>query len=193
MPFCPKCRCEFQDWVEVCIDCGIPLVKTLLEPETVPEPEPEVVKPTLSLVTVATFNYPLEAHLHRAKLESERIDSIVVDEHMVHANWLYNIAVGGVKLQVRESDAERALAILGEIPGHIPENPETSAEISDDERCPQCHSIDIHYETFHIRRLFALWFLLSFVSYLTLPFLKRKWKCNHCGYEWKERKSDDKR
>lgn len=187
MPFCPRCLCEFQDWVEVCIDCGIPLVKTMPEPESAPESEPEVVHLPESLVTVARFNYPLEAHLNRAKLEYEGIDSIVVDEHMVNVNWLYNIAVGGVKLQVRESDAERALAILGEIPEHVPEDP--SAEISDDERCPQCHSTDIHYETFHMRPLFILWLLVSF----TLPFLKRKWKCSHCGYEWKERKLVDKR
>lgn len=189
MPFCPRCRCEFQDWVEVCIDCGIPLVKTLPKPYTVTEPEPKVIHPPESLVTVATFNYPLEAHLHRAKLESEGIDSIVVDEHMIHANWLYNIAVGGVKLQVRESDAEKALRILGEIPERIPEDPEISAEISGDEHCPQCHSTDIHYETFHMRPLFILWLLVSF----TLPFMKRKWKCNHCGYEWKERKVQEKR
>ena len=66
MPFCPKCRGEFQDWVEVCIDCGVPLVDTL--PEPVPEPPPKREEAVISepLVTVAAFNYPLQAHLSRA-------------------------------------------------------------------------------------------------------------------------------
>jgi hypothetical protein len=29
MPFCPKCRDEFQDWVEVCPDCKSKLVDKL--------------------------------------------------------------------------------------------------------------------------------------------------------------------
>lgn len=31
MPFCPKCRDEFQDWVEVCPDCHVKLVAALRE------------------------------------------------------------------------------------------------------------------------------------------------------------------
>ena len=29
MPFCPECRDEFQDWVKVCPDCNVALVKEL--------------------------------------------------------------------------------------------------------------------------------------------------------------------
>ena len=37
MPFCPQCREEFEEGIEVCFDCGdIPLVATL---EGLPEPE----------------------------------------------------------------------------------------------------------------------------------------------------------
>ena len=66
MPFCPKCRDEFEDWVEECPDCRVRLVDVLPEPS----PELEVKVSSEPLVTVATFSYPLEAHLHRAKLES---------------------------------------------------------------------------------------------------------------------------
>jgi len=27
MPFCPKCRCEYQPGIEVCADCGVYLVE----------------------------------------------------------------------------------------------------------------------------------------------------------------------
>jgi ssDNA-binding Zn-finger/Zn-ribbon topoisomerase 1 len=189
LPFCPECRDEFEDWVEECPDCHVRLVATLPEPPLKP-PDPEYHYIPEPLVTVATYSYPLEAHLHRAKLESEGIDSVVVDEHIVNANWLYSIAVGGVRLQVKESDLARAREILDKIPEHVPEELEISTEVGDDERCPQCHSIDIHYERFHIRRTFFFWFLAYLVLPFTLPFFKRKWKCHNCGYEWKERRNN---
>ncbi len=182
MPFCPKCRDEFEDWVKICPDCGLELV------DTRPEKPPRQKKVISSepLVTVATFSYPLEAHLSRAKLESEGIEGFVADEHMVIANWLYSIAIGGVKLWVKKSDAEKAAEILRGIPARIPEKVTESTESVDEERCPKCNSIDIRYETFHIRALFVLWLLFAIIgSSFTLPLLKRKWKCNSCGYEWK--------
>ena len=37
MPFCPKCRDEFQDWVKTCPDCHVTLVAELpLEPDPTP-------------------------------------------------------------------------------------------------------------------------------------------------------------
>ena len=31
MPYCPKCRDEFEDWVKVCPDCNVTLVDELPE------------------------------------------------------------------------------------------------------------------------------------------------------------------
>ncbi|MDO9333397.1 MAG: DUF2007 domain-containing protein [Dehalococcoidales bacterium] len=67
------------------------------------------------LVTIATFNYAAEAYLHRAKLESEGIWSFVADEFA--PNFFITAAAGGVKLQVRESDAAEAIRILRETVG----------------------------------------------------------------------------
>jgi len=39
MPYCPKCREEFQDWVTMCPDCNVSLMDILPEPAA-PEPEP---------------------------------------------------------------------------------------------------------------------------------------------------------
>ncbi|MBU8933034.1 MAG: hypothetical protein KOO62_03410 [candidate division Zixibacteria bacterium] len=33
MPFCPKCRCEYHDEIDVCADCQVKLVPTLPEEE----------------------------------------------------------------------------------------------------------------------------------------------------------------
>jgi hypothetical protein len=108
MPFCPKCKDEFQDWVKACPDCRVALEDKL------PPPSPKIksILPVDPIVTIATFSYPTEAHLNKAKLESEGIDAFVADEHIVQANWLYSLAIGGVRLQVKESEAEEALSII---------------------------------------------------------------------------------
>ena len=66
------------------------------------------------LIIIARFNNAIEAHLAQTKLESEDIDSYIADEHMVSLNPGYDIAFGGVKLQVKKSDVVRANDILGE-------------------------------------------------------------------------------
>jgi hypothetical protein len=48
----------------------------------------------------------------RVRLEDEGIVCLVPDEFTVIMNPLYSNAVGGVRLQVRESDIERAKEVL---------------------------------------------------------------------------------
>ena len=64
------------------------------------------------LITVATFAHTLDAHLAKSRLEAEGIDCVLTNEHTAGMNWFWPLAVGGVGLQVRESDAERAAEIL---------------------------------------------------------------------------------
>lgn len=64
------------------------------------------------LVTVAEFGSPIEAHLLRIRLEEEGVECFIIDEYM--PLWFAPIGTGdfSVKLQVRESDKDRALQIL---------------------------------------------------------------------------------
>jgi hypothetical protein len=178
MPICPDCHDEFQGWVKVCPDCGVDLVEQL--------PPRQVVSrlPYERLVTVADYSYSTLAYLSQAKLESEGISSFIFDEYIINANWLYLIAIGGVKLKVRESNAAEAIQILEEIRDTIPgpaEQPEDG--------CPRCRSSFIHYETFHIRRSYIVMAISSLLGtgefLLLFSFFKRRWKCNSCNYEWK--------
>jgi Flp pilus assembly protein TadD len=135
------------------------------------------------LVTIAAFSFPAEAHVLRAKLEEEGVWAFVANEGIVTANWLYSNAVGGAKLQVREHEVEKALEILGiELEGV--ENTEDDLDESEQAeytRCPNCNSESIRYEEYAKRGVFASHLLLGF----PLPFLKRKWHCKECGYEWR--------
>jgi protein-tyrosine-phosphatase len=63
------------------------------------------------LVTVAAFNNPSEAYLLKGRLETEGIECFVADENMTNIG-LYNPLVGGMKIQIRESDLAKATAVL---------------------------------------------------------------------------------
>ncbi|GHT13473.1 hypothetical protein FACS189432_02300 [Bacteroidia bacterium] len=64
---------------------------------------------TDNLVTVLTVNYSGEFAIIRGRLESEGIECFVQNELIAQA---YTNAAGGIKLQVRESDVEKAVKIL---------------------------------------------------------------------------------
>lgn len=64
------------------------------------------------LVTIATFDQPEKARLAENVLADAGIRAAVTDESVVAMDWLLGNAVGWVKLQVLEEDAERAVAVL---------------------------------------------------------------------------------
>ena len=80
------------------------------------------------LVTVMMCRNTAEAYGARAKLESEGIGSFIADEYAVGAIGLGVGVLGGIRLQTRESDVERALEILG------------IEEEEEELRCPGCGS-----------------------------------------------------
>jgi hypothetical protein len=64
------------------------------------------------MITFATFSKPEDAHLLRLRLGAGGIDAYVQDENMVQMNWLYSNAIGGVRVQIDETDLEAAREIV---------------------------------------------------------------------------------
>ncbi|HUK24748.1 MAG TPA: DUF2007 domain-containing protein [Terriglobales bacterium] len=64
------------------------------------------------LVTIATFYNEPEFLLARSRLESAGIECFALDENMLRIAAFHSHILGGIKLQVRESEAQDALAIL---------------------------------------------------------------------------------
>jgi hypothetical protein len=64
------------------------------------------------LVTVARFDIPANAHIAQNALEDEGIRSVIQDGELVAMDYLLNLAVGGIKIQVWQEDAARAVAVL---------------------------------------------------------------------------------
>src|SRR4051794_23259584 len=65
-------------------------------------------------ITVKTFYFPNDASILMAHLESEGIECRLKDGLTIQVNPLYSNAIGGVKLQVRQTNFTRAVEILEE-------------------------------------------------------------------------------
>jgi hypothetical protein len=65
-----------------------------------------------ALVTIAIFHSQPEFLLARTRLESADIECFAYDETMLRIGGWHSHILGGIKLQVRESDAHDARAIL---------------------------------------------------------------------------------
>ena len=66
-------------------------------------------------VTIRTYGFVHEAAIAREMLEAEGIAVLLPDEHTMSVDPGLQNVIGGVKLQVRVEDAERATDILDTI------------------------------------------------------------------------------
>lgn len=64
------------------------------------------------LITLATFDTPIDAEIAKNKLEAAGVRAFLADEATVRMASYLGPAMGGVKLQVRDSDVELALSVL---------------------------------------------------------------------------------
>lgn len=72
------------------------------------QPEYELEK----LVTLQTFSSSWEAELARACLETEGIHAVIADEHFFRLYGALSHTLGGLRLQVRPDDHDRAAELL---------------------------------------------------------------------------------
>jgi hypothetical protein len=84
------------------------------------------------LVTIKTYSYHTDCLIDKAKIESAGIACMLVDENTIMVQPFYSNAVGGIKLQVKESDAEEALKILSDTPPEDTVEYQTEEEKYDD-------------------------------------------------------------
>ena len=64
------------------------------------------------LVTVATYDKSTDAHIALGRLSAEGIEAQLFDDNMVQMDWLYAIALGGIKLRVTRGDEKAARDVL---------------------------------------------------------------------------------
>ena len=83
-------------------------VRALRSPMPAEDPHP----PMDEFVTIATYDKVTDAHIALGRLAAEGIEAQLFDDHLVQMDWLYSIAVGGIKLRVSRGDAKTAREVL---------------------------------------------------------------------------------
>ncbi|MBO6515815.1 MAG: DUF2007 domain-containing protein, partial [Bacteroidia bacterium] len=87
------------------------------------------------LITLKIFDNSMDAHLLKTRLEDAEIPVALFDETFITMDPILSNALGGIKLKIKEEDAERALDILKEI-----ENAPVINEEDQVVTCPNCNS-----------------------------------------------------
>lgn len=141
----------------------------------------QIIVTHVSFITLKTFDNPIDAHLLKTKLESEGIVVYLFDENINSINPLYNIATGGIKLNIAEQDLDRAVEVLREI--------DAAAYVDERDNvllCPACGSTDLYNNYRSMRETKG--FFSAVVSLLLLVFpiyYKLLYKCKSCGEEFR--------
>ncbi len=104
MSYCPRCRDEFESWVEACPDCRIPLVEQLsASPEPFENDEP--------LVKIATApNEPI-ANMWSGILADHNIRCLLKGGNLGAAMYIPTIVLS-YQVYVLESETDKAKEIL---------------------------------------------------------------------------------
>jgi tRNA(Ile2) C34 agmatinyltransferase TiaS len=137
---------------------GIPAGNESLNAEN--DDDSNSVKP----VVIRRYRDLPEASIAKTVLESAGIECFLADDNVVRLDWFYSNLVGGIKLFVREEDAEAATELLD---GSAPEKFDVEG-VGEYEQahCLRCGSMDISFDG--------------------KPLTTTGWKCHACGNEWRE-------
>ena len=133
----------------------------------------------MKLVTIKTFSYDHETILFEPKFKAEGIEYFLADQKTIAIDPLVSNAIGGIKLQVKIEDEERARKLVAEIDannhqsnlGDVIEVENQQYEKTLDE-CPKCKSEEIYL------------YKQSILEGLFRPFQKRIKYCQSCTHKW---------
>jgi hypothetical protein len=138
------------------------------------------------LVTVRRYRDLAEAYVGRSLLESAGIRAWIADEHLIRMDWFYSNLIGGMRLQVDESEEADARKILEEGPPEAITYGEEEVYVQP--TCPKCGSAEITLGsgTESGRSLVALYVLA-----IPVPPREATWHCEACGERWVDKGNDE--
>jgi hypothetical protein len=117
------------------------------------------------------------AFVEKSVLEDAGIECFLQDDNVVRMDWLWSNAMGGIKLVVRQKDAEEAETLLKQ---DAPEKftVEGVGEY-EQEHCPKCGSNDVSCNELK-KRIAGAGLLLG----VPIAMVQRGWNCHACGHTW---------
>lgn len=131
------------------------------------------------VVSIRQYRDLHEALLARGALDSAGIESFLVDDNMIRMDWFWSNRVGGIKLCVRQQDADAALDLLEQsVPGEFEVE---GIGLYQQPRCPKCQSLDIAYEDLNQP---VAWISAYVLAPIALH--RKRWVCHSCGERWSQ-------
>jgi predicted RNA-binding Zn-ribbon protein involved in translation (DUF1610 family) len=121
----------------------------------------------MNFVLLQTYDNYISAHIAMGRLEEDGINCWLKDENTVTIDPILSNAIGGIKLMVAATQAERAATILNEL------ELQRKASVS----CPRCGSHNI--ELINTPRKPANWIMAVF-GFLFANYALPVEKVNHC-------------
>jgi len=148
--------------------------------ETPDAEQPESLPEFRKLKTIRWYRDLSEALVAHSALESSGVESFVQDANFVRLDWGVSNAIGGIRLQVSETDIEAAEAVLTQpIPSEIviPGEVDYGQPV-----CPRCGSLDTSFRSSNDKFRVATLFLVG----VPLPQIGPRdyWHCEQCQLEW---------
>jgi hypothetical protein len=140
--------------------------------------EPDSVE-LADVVSIRQFRDLPEALLAKGALDSAEIESFLVDDNMIRIDCFFSNLVGGIKLCVKQEDADAALDLLEQ---SIPEKFEVEGVGPYEQPpCPKCQSLDIAFEDLNQPVAWISAYLLA-----PIALHSRSWVCHSCGQRWRQ-------
>jgi hypothetical protein len=131
------------------------------------------------VVSIRQFRDLPEALLAKGALDSADIESFLVDDNMIRMDWFWSNLMGGIKLCVKQEDAEAALDLLEQ---SIPEGFEVEGVGPYEQpRCPKCQSLDIAFEDLNQPVAWVSAYILA-----PIALHRERWVCHSCGHRWRQ-------
>ena len=128
-----------------------------------------------NLITIKHYVFPHELLIDKSKLESFGIECFTKDELTVQVHNFYSNAIGGIKLQIRESDLEKAKDVLKDLPDIKTDYPDSKLN------CPNCESGNV--KGIGLNGKISL--ILLMIIGLPIPIFSGKFHCFECHTQFK--------
>jgi len=119
-----------------------------------------------------------EASIAKSVLDSAGVESFLVDDNTVRLDWFYSNLIGGIKLLVREEDADTANRLLDQ--NVLEEFDVEGVGEFEQPRCPRCQSMNVSLDGLDKRMTYG-----ALLVGLPIPITNKGWKCHECSHSWK--------
>lgn len=130
----------------------------------------------MEYIQLRTFDNYIEANIVLTMLQAANVNCHLKDEHTITIDPLLSPALGGMKLMVHHSHAERAWELMDEV----------EAQYLKNFACPVCHAHALKAVSVHKAYKCRLGALASMLLNGRSVEFKKMYQCQKCGYDFKE-------